>query len=198
MTSFIGGVTVILPAVIFIAVFTWVFNFVTNLIQPLTDLIVAKSNVREVLADVLVLTIIVSICFMIGLMVRTRLGNFLFNSIEHNLLRIAPGYNLIKDTVLQLLGSKKSPFSTVALAQIFENDTLVTCFVTDEHADGSFTVFVPTGPNPTSGVIYHLKGKFVHPVNVSVEEAMRSIISCGAGSTRLVEAYKGKKGRSPF
>jgi uncharacterized membrane protein len=47
-------------------------------------------------------------------------------------------------------------------------------------------VFVPTGPNPTSGFIYHLDQQYVHPVKVSVEEAMRSVISCGAGSGTLL------------
>jgi uncharacterized membrane protein len=77
----------------------------------------------------------------------------------------------------------------VALAQIFGNSTLVTCFVTDSHDDGSFTVFVPTGPNPTSGLIYHLEGQYVHPVKVPVQDAMRSVISCGAGSGKLLQQY---------
>ncbi len=80
----------------------------------------------------------------------------------------------------------------IPLVQVFGNSTLMTAFVTDEHPDGSCSVFVPTGPNPTSGNIYHLEGKYVHPVDIPVEEAMRSIISCGAGSNRLIEAYKAK------
>ena len=102
----------------------------------------------------------------------------------------APGYSLVKETVFQFLGNKKSPFSSVALAQIFGNETMVSCFVTDTHEDGSRTVFVPTGPNPTSGNIYHLEAKYVHPVDVSVEDAMRSIISCGAGSSTLLKKLK--------
>ena len=38
--------------------------------------------------------------------------------------------------------------------------------------------------------IYHLEAKYVHPVDVSVEDAMRSIISCGAGSSSLLEKLK--------
>ena len=90
--------------------------------------------------------------------------------------------------MLQFIGRKQSPFSKVALVQLFENQTKATAFVTDEHPDGSFTVFVPTGPNPTSGQIFHLQGQYVHPVDVRVDDAMRSIISCGAGSTKLIEA----------
>jgi uncharacterized membrane protein len=49
-------------------------------------------------------------------------------------------------------------------------------------------VFVPTGPNPTSGNIYHLPGDRVRSVDVPVDQAMRAIISCGAGSTAMVVA----------
>ena len=84
--------------------------------------------------------------------------------------------------------AKKSPFSSVALVQAFGNETLMTAFITDTHADGRQTVFLPTGPNPTSGLIFHIPEKYVHPVGVSVEETMRSVIGCGAGSANLLNA----------
>ncbi|MCK5214342.1 MAG: DUF502 domain-containing protein [Candidatus Omnitrophica bacterium] len=187
-TALLGGLTVILPVAILIGVFTWIFNFVTNLIQPFTNIIVVKAEFKEIVADIIVIAIIITLCFVIGIFVRTRFGKCIYALVENNLLKIAPGYTLIKETILQILGNKKAPFSAVALANIYANDVLATCFITDEHADGSYTVFVPTGPNPTSGNIFHLKPEHVHIVDVSVEDAMRSIISCGAGSTMLLES----------
>ena len=189
-TSLLGGMVVILPVAILVFVFKWLFNLVTDIVQPLTNLVMAKSQIQEILADILVITVILIACFIIGVFVRTRLGAFIYKTLETRILKVAPGYSLIKETVLQFLGSKKSPFSSVALVQVFGNETLVSAFVTDTHADGSYTVFVPTGPNPTSGNIYHLQGKYVHPVDVPVEDAMRSIISCGAGSDKLINAHK--------
>lgn len=191
-TTFLGGIIVILPVVILAAAFGWVFNFVTNLIQPFTNILIAKSDFKEIIAEGIVLAIILMVCFFVGAVVRTRFGKFLYTIIEQNLLKIAPGYTLIKETVLQILGSKKSPFSSVALAKLFENDTMVTCFITEEHDDGSYSVFVPTGPNPTSGNIYHLKNKYVFPIDIPVESAMRSIISCGAGSDILIKKHQKK------
>ena len=129
MTSLLGGIIVILPVALLAAVFGWVFSFVTNLIQPLTDLLVAKSDLREVIADLLVLAIILTVCFIIGVVIRTRFGKFIYSILEAHLFKVAPGYNLIKETVLQILGNKKTPFSSVALVQIFGNDTLATAFV---------------------------------------------------------------------
>ncbi len=189
LTTLLGGVTVILPVAILAGVLGWLFNFVTNLIQPLTNVLTSKSDFKEIMADVIVILIIIIFCFMVGAIIKTSFGRFLHKTIEEKILKVAPGYTLIKETVFQILGNKKSPFSSVALAKIFGNETMVTCFITDEHKDGSYSVFVPTGPNPTSGNIYHLKKEFVIPVDVSVEDAMRSIISCGAGSSSVLKGH---------
>ncbi len=187
-TTLLGGLVVILPVTIIAAVFGWLYTKATGLIQPITDYLVGKTDLKEFIADIVVLSLIVGVCFVIGLIVKTRVGRFVHEKLESNVLRIAPGYNLIKDTVLQFLGRKKSPFSSVALVQLYQSRTLATAFVTDEHEDGSVSVFVPTGPNPTSGQIFHLESRYVHPVAVGVDEAMRSIISCGAGSGKLIAA----------
>lgn len=190
--TILGGLVVILPIAIMIFVVKWILGFTTGLIEPITNLLVVQSQMQEYLADVVVILVFIAVCFFVGMFVRTRLGLWFVQSIESTVFKKAPGYSVIKETIVQLLGKEKSPFSTVALVQPFENNTLVSAFVTDSHPDGSFTVFMPTGPNPTSGFIYHLEGQYVHPINVPVEDAMRSIISCGAGSTKLVEAYKNK------
>ena len=188
-TAVVGGLVVLVPIGITAFILTWVFNLVTGAIEPLTELVAARSQMGRVLAGAAVVAALVGGCFLVGLLVRTRLGGWVFVLIERRLLKRAPGYSLVKETVVQFIGEGKSPFGTVALAQIFGNETLVSAFVTDRHDDGSYTVFVPTGPNPTSGSIYHLAEQFVHPVDVPVEDAMRSIISCGAGSSKLIEAH---------
>jgi uncharacterized membrane protein len=189
-TSLLGGIVVILPVAIILFIIKWLFDLVTSIIQPLTNLVVAISQLQETLADLLVIATILSVCFVVGVFVRTRLGNWFHTILENRVLKIAPGYTLIKETIVQFLSNKtRASFSSVALVQLFGNETLASAFITDRHPDGSCTVFVPTGPNPTSGNIFHLKAEYVHPVNVRIEDAMRSIISCGAGSQKLINAY---------
>ena len=107
-----------------------------------------------------------------------------------HILKIAPGYSLFKETLKQLVGQEKKPFSSVVLARIFGSDTLMTGFVTDEHPDGRVTAFFPSALNPTTGLLCHLKKEDVRIIDVSVETAMRSIISCGVGSSKLFEKMK--------
>ncbi len=186
-STVVGGLLVILPLAISFFTLTWVFGLVEEAISPLTTIVMQKSPLQGLVADILAVALLIVVCFSVGVLVRTRLGKWLYSVLESNVFLKVPGYSLIKETVYQFLGKKKSPFSSVALVQIFDNETLLSAFITDEHADGTCTVFVPTGPNPTSGNIYHLPKDRVHPVDVSIEDAMRSIISCGAGSSILIE-----------
>jgi uncharacterized membrane protein len=189
-TSLLGGVVVILPIAILASVMLWLFNLVSGFIEPLTRLLIKDSQLNEYAAEFIVIILIMTACFFVGVLVRTRLGGFLYRVIESRILKLAPGYSMVKETVTQVFGNKsESPFSSVALAQIFCNETQVTCFITDKHDNGMYTLFVPTGPNPTSGLIYHLDGKYVHPVDIPVQDAMRSIISCGAGTAKLLSEY---------
>lgn len=188
-TSLLGGVSVILPIALCAFLLKWLFKMVTGIIRPLTLLVIAKSNIQALFADIVVIVIILLACFIVGIIVKTKMGKFIQDSLEDHILKFAPGYSIIKETVMQFLGKKKVPFSSVVLVQAYDNETLMTGFITDEHPDGRCSVFVPTGPNPTTGFIFHLKRESVHPVNVSVEEAIRSVISCGAGSGKLIKAY---------
>ena len=163
-TSLLGGLAVILP--------------------------VTRSNFQELAAGAIVLGIILSSsCFLVGAIVKTKLGQFFRGHFENVLSKFVPGYGMIKSTVVQIFDRKKYPFSSVALVQAFENDTLMTGFVIDKHPDDIYTVFVPCGPNPTTGYIFHLQQQYVHPVTVSVENALRSVISCGVGSKPLLDAF---------
>lgn len=186
-TSLLGGLAVILPVTITILIFKWIFNFVIQIIQPLTQLV--ASNFQEFAAEAIVLGIILSSCFLVGAIVKTKLGQFFRRHFENVLSKFIPGYGMIKSTVAQIFDRKKYPFSSVALVQAFENDTLMTGFVIEKHPDDIYTVFVPCGPNPTTGYIFHLQQQYVHPVTVQVENALRSIISCGVGSKPLLDAF---------
>ena len=85
------------------------------------------------MADILGIAIILSVCFVVGIIVKTKAGQYIQENLEQHLLRLAPGYSTVKSIVLQLFGRKESAFSSVALVRPFENQTLVTAFITEKH-----------------------------------------------------------------
>jgi len=189
-TTILGGALVVLPIVILILVFKWLYDFVIDKLNPITYILVETARLQEFAASILALLIIMVLFFIVGLVIKTRLGIFTFEYIEKKFLIRLPFYKIIRETTLQLVGSRKTLFKQVALVSIFENDTLITAFITDEHEDGSFTVFVPSGPAPTAGFIYHLKKEYVHKINYPIDKAMKTIFSLGAGSKELVSSMK--------
>lgn len=189
-TSIVGGLLVILPVVILFFAIRWLYNLLISIIRPVTDVIVRQTGIYVVLGDLIVLGGILSFCFALGAAVKTQVGRSIYDNLEEAILKRAPGYTFVKETILLFFGRKTPPFSHVALVRVFSNDTMMTAFVTDEHPDGSYTVFVPTAPNPTSGNIFHLNGEDVYPMEITVESGLRTILSCGLGSTTMVEQVR--------
>ncbi len=188
-TSLLGGLSVIFPGALLLIVFNWLFQWVVSLIEPLTRIIAAKSNLQEILVNLFVISAIVAACFFIGIVVKTQAGSFLHAKAEGLLGRFIPGYRLTTQTFQQLFGERSSTYSAVALVKPFGNETMMTAFITDEHPDGYYSVFVPTGPNPTSGNIFHLPASCVSRLDLPVEEVMKSVIGCGAGSKIILKSH---------
>ena len=186
-TTLFGGALIVLPIVILIAVFNWLYEFIVDKLRPITNIILETARMQEFAAAVLAVIIILIVFFIVGLIVQTRIGKFLFDYTEQTLLTKIPLYKIIRETTIQIMGSNKRLFKQVALVKLFGNDTMLTAFVTDKHDDGSFTVFVPSGPAPTAGFIYHLRKEYVQLVDYPIEKAMKTIFSLGAGSKELLK-----------
>jgi uncharacterized membrane protein len=190
ITTILGGLTVILPITLIIMVFNWIFHKFSEIINPLTSFVMEKSEVQVILADIIVISVILLGCFLIGFLEKTKLGGFLLRQLERFILKQIPGYRFVKETILQLLGSGKNPFSSVALVKLFDGQTRATAFVTDDSGGKYITVFVPTGPNPTSGGIFHVPREAVEKIDIPIELAMKTVISCGYGSKDLISKSK--------
>lgn len=188
-TTLLGGLLVVLPVAIFMLLFMQIYQVITGLIEPITNLIINFTRISEVLAVVISLTATILLFFSIGLLMKTKFGKWTFEGLENSVFSSMPGYRIVKEVVSQFTGAKKPPFSSVALVDFAENNQLVTAFITDEHEDGRYTVFVPESMNPTNGLVYHLPPQCVHPIDVPIEDAMRSLVSFGGGSDVIIEAY---------
>jgi uncharacterized membrane protein len=188
-TTFIGGLVALAPLTLIILLFRWVINLIGRNLAPVVDKILQDPNpdpIYKLALYVITFAAVLLFFFIIGIIVRTRLSVFLNAAEEMYLIKI-PGYKLAKETIQQFFGKNRSFFREVVLVDIFNTGTLMTGFITDDQGE-ILTVFVPTGPNPTSGNIYHFPKERVLRTNASVDSGMKSIISCGAGSAEVFAA----------
>jgi len=185
-TTLIGGVVALAPLTLIILLFRWVINVIGRTLTPLVDTILQDPDPNPYFKFAIYLLSVIAILlifFIIGLIIRTRLYRFLNRAEDRYLLKI-PGYKLAKETVQQFFGKNRSFFKEVVLVDIFNTGALMTGFITDDQGD-IISVFVPTGPNPTSGNIYHLQKERVTRTKAPVDVGMKTIISCGAGSSEV-------------
>ncbi|NND34762.1 MAG: DUF502 domain-containing protein [Saprospiraceae bacterium] len=191
ITTLIGGFLVLLPLAIFILTIKLLLGLVVGLLAPLTNLIINEFDlpIPDFLVSLIAFTIIIILCFIIGLAVKTQIGRRSFRHVEKTYLLRLPLYGVIKETVQQFTGAKKMPFSDVVLVDVFGNGTRMTGFITDEHDSGNITVFVPTGPNPTNGFIFHVRENQIERLDqdVKTDDALRTIIGVGVGSAKIMK-----------
>ena len=190
--ALIGGLLVILPLAVFILAGRWVLGLFSDLVSPVSDPLSNTFDLSPLFSDVLVITIFLVVCFLVGVLVRTAFGRWMHNTFDELLIRLAPGYKTIKGMIQQLIGGTDTGSllkGEVVLARLFGPDceTTATGIVTSKHKNGMVTVYIPTAPVPTSGLTYHLPANSVeYLTGVTAEEAMRTIIACGAGSSEML------------
>lgn len=124
--------------------------------------------------------------YLVGLIVSSFLGRWLWSQVDMLLMHV-PLLGSLYQTLKQLLGYGAGPDA------MFKRVVMVPCddvpgeqlgFVTDEIAlpngDQTLAVFLPAAPNPTNGRLIYISGEHVSPLDVSVNEAMKSLVSAGA------------------
>jgi uncharacterized membrane protein len=185
--SFVGGLVIVVPIYLSVLLLLRAMQTVAGVVRPIAKLLPKWFPSEGVLSLLLVLIV----CFLIGVAVRTPAGQAARERIEKSLFERIPGYALFRSLTQQLAGSREEHVWKPALAEIEE--ALVPAFIIEEFDDGRFTVFVPSAPAPLSGSVYILTPERVHPVDVPFAHAIKSLYRWGSGSKELVAAMKNQK-----
>tara|TARA_B100000929_G_scaffold76290_1_gene59515 strand:- start:78 stop:680 length:603 start_codon:yes stop_codon:yes gene_type:complete len=178
-TRIFAGLLAIVP----IAVTFWILKFLFNFLDSLASPFLKKVGI-EIPGLGIILTLL--FIFVLGLFITNVLGKTLFNWGEKILAKL-PIVNTIYNTIKQITsafsGSTVKSFQQVIFIQYPREGLWTMCFVTNqsknENGDTFYHVFVPTTPNPTSGVFIVIPKKdAIHP-DISVEDGLKAIISGG-------------------
>ena len=178
-TRIFAGLLAIVP----IAVTFWILKFLFNFLDSLASPFLKKVGI-EIPGLGIILTLL--FIFVLGLFITNVLGKTLFNWGEKILAKL-PIVNTIYNTIKQITsafsGSTVKSFQQVIFIQYPREGLWTMCFVTNqsknENGDTFYHVFVPTTPNPTSGVFIVIPKKdAIHP-DISVENGLKAIISGG-------------------
>lgn len=137
----------------------------------------------------LIITLLVLI--ITGIIAKNILGQKVirfWDKIISNIPIVKSIYKGIKQVSDTLLSSNGNAFRKALLVKFPHNDAWSIAFITGvpgktildiENADEYINVYVPTTPNPTSGYFIIVRKSDTKEINMSVDEALRYIISMG-------------------
>jgi uncharacterized membrane protein len=186
-SSLLAGFLIVVPIYLAVLLLLKVMKSVVTLVRPVA-LLLPESLPAEMLLSLL---LVVLICLLTGMLVRTQIGARIRERMETTLFERIPGYALIRSLTQQLAGSSDEKVWKPAFVEIEE--ALVPAFIIEEFEDGRYTVFVPSIPTPLAGAVYILDRKRVHPLDVPFTAALRTISKWGSGSRELIASMEEKK-----
>jgi uncharacterized membrane protein len=183
--AFVTGLLILVPVYLAVLLLLKAMQSLVGFVKPFAMLLPEWFPAEHFLSLLLVLIV----CFLIGVAVRTPAGRVIRERIEKSLFERIPGYALFR-SLTQRLAGKDDEENVWKPALVEIEEALVPGFIIEELEDGRFTVFVPSVPTPFAGAVYILTPERVHPLDVPFTEALKSVSRWGSGSKELVAAMK--------
>ncbi|MBT9132519.1 MAG: hypothetical protein DDT33_01038 [Firmicutes bacterium] len=199
--SFFAGLLIILPVTITMVILNFLYRLIiipiTYRIRPLIFFI-SPEGIDEILRRYIYLWDIFSILLLVfgialvGVIARSSIiARWLIRSGERFLARL-PLINKIYSAIQQIsqaiLGEKKSSFKKAVLLEyprkglwcigLVSND-IIPVEVQKKTEKKMISVFLPTTPNPTSGLYVLMPEEDTIPLKMSIDEALTMIVSVG-------------------
>jgi uncharacterized membrane protein len=194
---FLAGVVVVVPVAAAILALIWVFTTIDNILQPVIGWVIRLFDPGysgKITGLGFVATVI--LILVAGVVASDYVGHRVIKYSESFLTRV-PVFRQIYSAVKQVvesitgLGMNKEAFRKVVFVEFPLAGMKTVGFVTNELVDPKgvklYSLFIPTSPTPTTGYYMIATSDRVHPTNISVDEAMKLVISAGIIAPPIVE-----------
>ncbi len=186
------GVVVIAPVGVTVFVLWWILARLDAILGRLLSAVGLKVPGLGLLALALLLVAV-------GWTAQQAVGRRLINLGRNWLMRFPLTrsiYSAASQITEQIVGEQKKLFKSCVLVEYPRSGCWAIGFLMGGAADEvsrvagaeSLAVFIPTTPNPTSGYLVFLPRSHVLPLEMSVEEGFKLIISGGAVTPELARA----------
>tara|TARA_B100000131_G_C17997657_1_gene565213 strand:- start:78 stop:815 length:738 start_codon:yes stop_codon:yes gene_type:complete len=190
----IAGLLVVIPLATTIwlssVVSKFVLTLVTSIPKQLNPFITLNPLLQDLINLTLGLTVPLLAILLIGLMARNFVGRWLLEFGEGTLSKIPVAgsvYKTLKQLLETFLRDNSKRFRRVVLVEYPREGLFSVGFVTGvvgpslqpELEQTLLSVFIPTAPNPTTGWYTLVPESSVKDLDISVEDAFRTIISAG-------------------
>ena len=190
-TYFITGLIIILPIIVSIYLFGFLFIKLTDYIFNLFPEIYQTHFQAKIFLRIIALGLLVGVIILLGMFGRNIIGKKLLHLGESIILKIpllSRVYIAVKQVSEAFLGYDKNILNQVCLIEYPRKGVHSIGFITSKTIGEIqyrtqkpvINVFIPTTPNPTSGVLIMVPENEVIPLQMTIEEGLKLVISGGA------------------
>ena len=151
----------------------------------------------------------VAVIFLVGLVTANFVGKKMVHGIEYLFAKIPlvrTIYTGAKEVVQTFIHDRPAQFRQVVLIEYPRKGIYCIAFVTgsplgelSSKIDGDFlNIFIPTTPNPTSGFYILVRREEIIPLNITIEDAFKLIMSAGMsvpGRQIALQEENGQEGK---
>jgi len=199
-TYFITGLLIILPVIVSVYIISFLFVKTTDYIFNILPGIYVNNLQIKILLRVIALGFLITTFILIGMFGRNIIGRRLLFFAESIILKIpllGRVYVAVKQVSEAFLGYEKTILNKVCLVEYPRRGVFSIGFVTSQTVgeiqyktqNNLTNIFVPTTPNPTSGVLIMVPEGEFHILDMTIEDGLKMVISGGA----VVPPYRPKK-----
>lgn len=199
---FFTGFVTLLPLALTIIIAVWLFNLFTAPLAGIMEMVILHfekklgltpehyASLVFLLSRILALALLLLIIFLLGICGQKLMLN-LFQKFPEKLFARIPFirsiFRLSKEVTDAVFAENTKTFKQTVLLPFPHSDALSIGFVTGNTPpilkgtkfETDFVIFLPTAPHPISGYVLLAPKKIVYPIDVSVEDAFKFLISCG-------------------
>ncbi len=173
------GLLAIVPVALTFYILKVIFTFLDKLTSPL-------FKRMDIYIPGLGILLTLLLVYLLGIFVTNILGKRFLHWLEiliKNIPLVNTIYNTIKQITQAITGTTGKNFQSVVYIEYPRKDLWTMAFVTGESKNEEnmefYHLFVPTTPNPTSGVFIIIPKVDTRETHLTVEEALKSVISGG-------------------
>ena len=189
--NFLAGLLVLVPVALVIFVILWFFHTIDGILQPIIRIFFGHTITGLGFAITFVLI------YLVGILASNIVGRRIIQFGEWlvgKLPVLGQLYNAAKQAMASISGVSrtKAAFREVVLVEYPRKGLRTIGFVTNEILDSDgrklVAVYLPTTPVPTSGWVILVTEDQITRTNISVDTAMKMVISGGIASPSEINA----------
>jgi uncharacterized membrane protein len=177
----IYGLLVIIPFAVLIVIIAKLID----ILELIAKAVGLQSATGAGLAVILALFILLGLCYGVGSLVHTKIGDLSFEKFEKTLLQQIPGYSIVRNILRGFTGEQIEAYKP-SMIQLGLPGTAVIGFVMEENDNGTITVFVPNVPAIAVGALHIVDRERVTLLEASQLETITCISEWGIGSNKLI------------